>query len=212
MTDSDISSTRLSIERARNEAKDYGKASAVLAVVALVPITIVQAFALLGLTVTGWLFLFQGSTAISISLAGVARRRFQIAVVVVVPLLMSLYFLEDATAISPQSAVGHMVSPWSLLPIAVIACASWITADQLDRDHPFRGFLVACSILFIICYMGHNGIHSEHDDYTDSSYTSIDKEAAAQAAESGRYLGQYLVYVVVSYAAMLTSYQGRTRT
>lgn len=51
--------------------------------------------------------------------------------------------------------------------------------------------------------MGYHGIDSEYDDYTESSSIYIDDDAGKRAAETGRYLGQFLVYVMVSYAAML---------
>jgi hypothetical protein len=144
------------------------------------------------------------------SLVGVARRRFQIAVAVVVPLLLSLYFIKDATSITLQGVIGHILSPWFLIPPGIITYVSWVAADQLSQDHPFRAFLITCAVLFVICFMGHNGIYSEYDGYTESSSMYIDKEAAKRAAEKGRYLGQFLVYVVVSYAAMLTKLLRRT--
>ena len=202
MADSDTPSVGLSIEKAKSEAKFFGIASAVLlAVVFIVPVKIIQAFVLLGLAATGWQFLFHGSTAISMSFVGVARRRFQIAVAVVVPLLLSLYFIKDATSITLQGVMGHMFSLWFLIPIGIIAYVSWFAADLLDYDYPFRGFLIACAVVFVICFMGHNGISIEHD---------IDKEAAKRAAETGRYLGQFLVYVTVSYVAMLAKLLRRT--
>jgi hypothetical protein len=137
------------------------------------------------------------------SLMGVARRRFQIAVTVVVPLFLSLYFIKDATAVTLQGVMGHMFSPWFLNPVGIIACVSWVAADQLDLEHPFRGFLIACPVIFVICFMGHNSIYSEYDDYAESTSLYINKEAAKRAAQTGRYFGQFLVYVLVSYVAML---------
>jgi hypothetical protein len=211
MAESGIHSAGLSIEKAKSEAKFFGIASAVLlGILFFVPVKIIQAFALLGLAATSWQFLFHGATSLSMSLVGVARRRFQITVAVVVPLLLSLYFIKDVTSISLQGVMGYMFSPWFLIPLGIIAYVSWVAADQLNPDHPFRGFLIACAVIFVICFMGHNGIYSEYDDYTESSSMFIDKEAAKRAAETGRYHGQFLVYVVVSYAAMLTKLLRRT--
>jgi hypothetical protein len=204
MADLGTGSTELSIEKVKTEAKLFGIASAVLlGIVFFVPVKIIQAFALLGLAGTGWQFLFHGSTAVSMSLMGVARRRFQIAVAVGVPLFLSLYFIKGATSIKLQGVVGHMFSPWFLIPLGLIAYVSWVAADQLNAEHPFRGFLIACTVIFVICFMGHNGIYSEYDDYTESSSMYINKEAAKRAAQTGRYFGQFLVYVLVSYVAML---------
>jgi hypothetical protein len=192
MADLDIRRTGLSIEKVKSDAKFFGILSAVLlGIVLFVPVRLMHAFALLGLVATGWQFLFYGSTAISMSLVGVARSRFQIAVAVVVPLLLSLYFIKDSTSVTLQGVVGHMFSPWFLIPLGIIAYVSWAAADQLDVEHPFRGFLSACAVLFVICFMGHNGIYSEYDDYTESSSTYIDEEVAKRAAETGRYFGQF---------------------
>ena len=142
---------------------------------------------------------------------GIARRRFQIAIAIVVPLFLSLYFIKDTTSITLQSVLGHMFSYWFLIPLGIISFVSWAAGNQLNQDHPFRGFLIACAIIFVICFMGHNGFYSEYNDYIESSATYIDKDAAKRASETGRYLGQFLVYVVVSYSAMLTKLLMRTK-
>jgi len=204
MNDSAKNSEELPFEKAKSEAKFFGIASVILLVVVLIiPVKIIHLLALLGLVATVSQFVFQGSTAISISLEGVARRRFQIAVAVVVPLLLSLYFIKDTSAISLQGVFGHMFSPWFLAPLGIITYLSYVAADQLDRELPFRGFLIACAALFVICFMGHNGIYSEYDDYSDSNHYYLDKDAAKSALETGRYFGQFLVYTAFSYVAML---------
>jgi hypothetical protein len=116
MADLDIRRTGLSIEKVKSDAKFFGILSAVLlGIVLFVPVRLMHAFALLGLVATGWQFLFYGSTAISMSLVGVAQSRFQIAVAVVVPLWLSLYFIKDSTSVTLQGVVGHMFSPWFLI-------------------------------------------------------------------------------------------------
>jgi hypothetical protein len=193
----------LSFAAARSEAQFFGIASAILLVLILVvPIKIVKAFALLGIAVTGWQLLFHGSTALSITLNGEARRRFQVGVCLIVPAILSLYFIKNATSVSLEGLLGHMLSAWYIVPLVIIGYVSWAATDYLDQEHPFRGFLVSVAVLFVICFMGHNGIYSEYDDWTQGRSTFIDKEAARRAAETGRYFGQFLVYVAVSYLAM----------
>jgi hypothetical protein len=102
-----------------------------------------------------------------------------------------------------------MLNAWFLLPVAVIGYASWFGADQLDNDHPFRGFLIAAAVLFIICLLGYYGIHSEYDEQSESSFRYIDKVAAALAAQSGRYFAQYLIYVAIAYGVMLAKLKKR---
>jgi hypothetical protein len=204
MSESDANSRGLSLARAKSEARFFGIASAILLVlILLVPVKIVKAFALLGIAVTGWQLLFHGSTAISMTLEGEARRRFQVGVSLAVPGLLSLYFIKGATLVTFDGIFGHMLSAWYLIPLGIIGYVSWVAANQLDDQHPFRGFLIAVAVLFVICFMGYNGIYSAYDDYTESSSTYIDREAAKRAAETGRYFGQFLVYVAVSYLAML---------
>jgi hypothetical protein len=108
MAELDIHSAGLSIEKAKSEAKLFGIASAVLlGIVFFVPVKIIQVFALLGLAATGWQFLFHGATSLSMSLVGIARRRFQITVAVVVPLLLSLYFIKVCIT-TARAVVGEV--------------------------------------------------------------------------------------------------------
>lgn len=211
MSISQSRSRGLSLERAKSGARHYGIVSAILLVVALVvPNVGIQAFAIVGLAVTGWQFLFHGSTFVSMKLDGRRRQQFQILVVSVFPLVLSLYFIRDVSTLSFYGLFGYMFSWWFLIPITIIGYGSWVGADQLDEVHPFRGFLITSMLLFIICLMGHLGILSEADDYTEESYFFQDLEAAKETAQTGRYFGQYFIYVLVSYTAMLVKRYRRT--
>jgi hypothetical protein len=112
---------------------------------------------------------FYGSTAVSLALSGRQRKHFQIAVSVAAPAILSLYFIRSTVPLSIQGLVGHMLSPWYIVPVAAIAYISWRLADMLDAEHSFRGFLIAAGVLFAICFMGHNGFYSDYDDYAESS-------------------------------------------
>jgi hypothetical protein len=203
MVKSATDSRGLSLKRAKSEARSSGIVSAILLVVIFViPVKIVQVSASLGIAVTGCYFVFYGSTVISMTLEGESRRWFQILVSVAVPILLSLYFIKDAPSLTLRGIFGHMLSAWYLIPVGLIGYVSWAAADQLNREHPFRGFLIACAVIFVICFMGHRGIYSEYDDY-ENSFMHFDEEAAKRAAETGRYFGRFLVYVVTSYVAML---------
>jgi phosphoglycerol transferase MdoB-like AlkP superfamily enzyme len=194
----------LSIEKEKSQTRFFGIASAILlGIIIFIPFKIAKALSLIGFAVTGWRFIFHGSTAVSLALEGVARHKFQIFISVALPTLLSLYFIKDTAVVTVEGLLGHMRSIWFFLPIGIITYVSWTAADQLHREHPFRGFLIACAVIFVLCYMGHHGIYSEHDDYTDTSSTYIDKEAAQRARSTGRYFGQFWVYITVSYGAML---------
>jgi hypothetical protein len=210
MVESATDSRRLQLEKAKSEARFFGIVSAILlGVIFVIPAKIVKAFALLGIAVTAWQFLFHGSTVISMTLEGQSRRRFQVFVSAVVPIMLSLYFIKDAPSLTLQMVFGHMFSAWYLIPVGLIGYVSWAAASQLNKEHPFRGFLIACAVIFVICFLGHNGIHIEYDDYTESSSMNIDKESAKRAVETGRYFGQFLVYVTTSYVAMLMKMRRR---
>ena len=135
------------------------------------------------------------------TLEGNYRRWFQILVSIMVPTLLSLYFIKDVESVTIHGSFGHMISLWFLIPLFMI-CTVSMTA-VVDREYPIRAFLIACTVIFIICYMGYNGWGSEYDPYSDNDVLIIDEEAAKQVAETGRYFGQFLVYVMISYVTML---------
>jgi len=210
MSESPENSKGLSLARAKSEARFFGITSVILLVLfLLVPVSIVKAFALLGIAVTGWQLLFHGATAVSMILEGKARQRFQVGISLAVPGILSVYFVKDATSVTWGGVLGQMISAWYLIPIGMIGYLSWVAANQLDEQHPFRGFLISVGVLFVICFMGYKGIYSQYDDFTEGSSTHIDKEAARRAAETGRYFGQFLVYVAVSYLAMFLNLRKR---
>ena len=200
----------LSIDKAKSETRFFAIASAVLlAIVIAIPSRSWAALLSLPLVATVWLLLFHGTTWVSLRLQGRQRKAFQIAVALVVPIALSLYFISRAPELVASQMLEPMLTSWFLLPVAIIAYGSWFAADQLDREHPFRGFLVAAAVLFILCLFGYFGIHSEYDEQSESSLRYIDKEAAALAAQSGRYFAQYLVYVAISYGVMLVKLKKR---
>lgn len=141
------------------------------------------------LIVGAWLFVFHGCTAISASLEGPARRWFQVAVSAVVPVLLglaNLFFVKDVSSISLQDAARQLVGVDALAGLMVIALISWFAADELDRKHPFRGFLVASAGLLCVCVV-----------------LLVQQGALAQALETGRFVVYFLALVAASYAAML---------
>lgn len=200
----------LSIDKAKSESRFFSIASLVLLAIAIaVPSQFLAVLISFPLAITIWLLLFHGTTWISLRLQGHQRKAFQIAVALVVPLALSLYFLHRTPRIEAAGMLEPMLNAWFLFPIVIIGYLSWFAADQLDREHPFRGFLVAAAVLFVICLFGYYGIHSEYDERSESSFRYIDEEAAALAAQSGRYFAQYLVYVAIAYGAMLAKVKKR---
>lgn len=200
VTHPDSAQPKPPFKNAKREARLFGIVSAVLLLIVLF---ISDDFAKVGLVVTGWLFMFHGTTVVSLALERESRRWFQIFVSSAVPILASLYFIKDTPSVTFGGVAGHMISPSYLFVIALIGYFSWAGADVLNKDHPFRGFLIVSTFFFVICFMGHHGYYGEYDDYSDETGWLLDKEAAKRAAETGRYFGQFWLYVTVSYGAML---------
>lgn len=170
--------TKLSFDEEKKEVRSYGILAAICALITafwfipFIPIKIIAAIAMLGLVGNGWLFLFHGSTVISMLLQGRPRLLFQIFISIVTPILFSIYFLKDAQSITLEGMYVYMFHAWILFPIGIFAYVSFIVNSYLDRYHPFRGFIIASTIFFVLCLIGHHGIRIGSDDdaygYNDS--------------------------------------------
>jgi|SRR6185437_9423605 len=174
-----------------------------IAVLLAVQLTVLKAFALIGVAVSGWLLVYHGATSASYRLTGAARFWFSVVASVAFPALLSFYFLRGAHAFSWANAIRPVLSPWFLLPVVVIGAASMGAAEQMDRDHPVRAYLIAALVLWCLCFTGYNGIRlggNDYDDYYDDTYQDPAQIAADQ--EGGRYFGQFIAYVAISYGAM----------
>ena len=205
-----LTTEAISLEKAKSEARFFAIASAILlALVLLIPSRVLAVFLIIPLAYTGWLVLLHGTTAVSMTLQGSQRTAFQVATALVVPLVLSLFFLQRTENLTVYGLFGHMLSPWYLLPFGFIGYVSWHAGTQLDREQPFRGFLIAGAVLFVICVLGYYGIYSEFDEQTETSLSYIDKEAATLAAQTGRYFGQFLAYVLVAYAGLFAKLRTR---
>lgn len=171
---------------------------------------LLTAFAVIAVAVTGWLLVFYGASLASYRLTGRARRNFNIAVSLIVPLLMSLYFVKDVTHPSPGGLFGILLYPWLWVMAAVLAALAWAAADQLlDVEHPCRAFLGASVIVWVILCGGYNGIH--YGDNDDWLYSGTDDNYVAVVHDTGRVFGQYLVYIAATYAAMYVNLRKHRR-
>lgn len=198
----------LSLDKAKTEAQFFGLTSAfILLVFLFVPILVVRLYISLFLFITSWLFLFHGATVVSIKLRGKKRRIFQIALSLAFPAFLSLYFIHDISVVAFPQILGAIPNIWLLIPIAFIGYMSWAAADQLDQEHPFRGFVITSTILFFICYFGHHGIYFEDDRTAGSGFVISYRETAKVSARAGGYFVLYIVYVAVAYGAMLVRFR-----
>lgn len=200
------------LERLTAGARFFGIASAALLLLALVvPNRLIQSLSLLGLVATGAQFVFHGSTAISMILRGSARRLFQIGISLIVPSFLSLYFLNGAAPLTIEKLFENMFGIWQFISLGIIWYVSWAFADQINIEHPFRGCLIAAAILFVVCFMGYNGIYTDYSGPDDITSVYQSKEAAEEAAKSGRYWGQFLSYVGVAYLGILVKLMKKLR-
>lgn len=152
---------------------------------------------------------WHGTTLVSVVLRGNRRWLFQVSVAVVTPLVLSAYFFLDVSQLSVGGLFKGWVSWWTLVSVGIIAYVSWELVGLLDKEHPFRGFLLATIVFFVPCFMWHHGMYSEQDLYDDTRTVFMSKENAAFAAETGFYGARFLLYVAVSYMAMFASLRWR---
>ena len=182
-----------------------------LFIVFLIPVNLLKALAFLGLIPAVWVCIYGGSTAIACALTGELRRWFQVGISILVPAVMSLYFFKDMAVVTYEGAIGQNFNVSTFVVLGIIGYVSWSLANLLDKGLPFRGFLIACTVLFVPSFMGHNGI-GFMDDYDGSSTIIMDKESATYAKETGRHFGQFLGYVAVAYAGMLLKLRKRAKS
>ena len=177
-----------------------------LGVIALVPVAILKFIALIAAVISGWLLVFRGATVVSHRLTGRHRQWFTVVAALAFPALISLYFLQDVRVFTFSGVFGHMVSPWFLFPVVVIAYFSWIAAEHIDEEHSIRGFLIAAAVLWLLCASGYSGVRLSDDDYDDDSADYVE-----QGRLTGRYFGQFLVYVGIAYGTMLVRLEKNRR-
>ncbi len=207
-----VESEGSSLERLTAGVQFFGIASAILLFLTLVvPNRLIQSLSLLGLVATGSQFVFHGSTAVSMILRGSARRLFQIGISLTVPYLLSLYFLNDAAPLTVEQLFENVFGIWQCISLGVIWYVSWAFADQINIEHPFRGCLIAAAILFVVCFMGYNGIYTDYSGPDDITSVYQSKEAAEEATKTGRYWGQFLSYVGAAYLGILVKLMKKLR-
>jgi hypothetical protein len=123
---------------------------------------IVGGIALFFVTVAGGQFLFHVATLTSKALHGRRRTGFQVAVALATPVAFILILASRADAV-PVATLWRMVTPWLLIPLGIIAWVCWFAGGQLDREHPFRGFLIAATVFGVLCFFWSAGIVTEPD-------------------------------------------------
>src|SRR4030066_958140 len=100
--------TELAFSEQKSEARFFEITSVILlALFVAVPSNFFKALILLGLAATTWKLIFHGSTLISSSIHGKTRTYFQVAVSIIFPVALSLYFLASSSPASVGSMFSH---------------------------------------------------------------------------------------------------------
>lgn len=169
-----------------------------------------SALAFISVVIGGWLVMFDGLTLISNRLSGPSKQHFNIIVAIAVPLVASLYFLKETSTFTFLGVFGAVLTPYVLIPVVFISAISWAAADQMDRENPIRGFLIAATILWVLSASVYYGVNftNDDDDY-GSSYSESDN--TLDPKQTGRAFGQYVTYVAISYGAMIAKLRQNER-
>lgn len=166
------------------------------------PAVIVGALALIFVVIGGIQFIFHAATLVSLALEGRRRTQFQIAVSLAVPIAFTLILANRADAM-PIATLWGMLTPWLLVPLGIIAWVCWLAGGLLNRDHPFRGFFIAATVLGVLCYFWSVGMVSEDDYDGEGSSLYLNPEKARRAKETGEYVWLFVLYVTTAYLVLL---------
>lgn len=164
---------------------------------------IVRAAALIGAVIAGWWVIYYGSEVAVTRLSGASRLIFKVAIAVLFPLVLSMYFLKNTPHPTFTGIFGGKLNIYFLIALAVIGWISWAIAEHRTKTHDqnLRLFLIAAVVLFVISFMGYNGVDIGTDDELSGGYG--DSEYIADSKATGRFFGQFMLYVCVSYAGLL---------
>ena len=162
---------------------------------------IVGGLALFVALVAGAQSAFQTATLASHTLHGERRRHFQVWMSVGAPILFGMFLVSRVEAV-PVDTLLDILTPWLLVPLAIIGTVSWYAGGALDREHPFRGFVVAATVLAVLCWFWTAGMTSGESDEEGGPGLYLDPERAERARATGEYVWRYLIYVAAAYAIL----------
>ncbi len=205
----------IDLEKTKKSAVSEGKFTAVLIVLLVIFAVIlpflfekekwllfISAFFGLGIIWCGSQLLFHATTLFVSKFEGNQRNLVQIFIALISPTVLSLYFLSQANRIGADTILGYWSSYWTLFPVGLACFVAWAATPQLDKQFPFRGYLIATAICFVIAFLGHHGFVSYDSLYDESSVWGLDKSLARSRQNSGMYLGRFVVEVAAIYVVL----------
>ncbi len=172
------------------------------------PRAIIGGFAILGLVVNGVLFLYNLATLVSVKLEGHNRTCFQVAVSFIVPTAFTFILASRVDAI-PLETLSQMLTPWLLLPLVVFGSTGWFVGTHVDWNHPFRHFVIAATILFLLCWMWTMGMTPVPDPDGEGRGFFLDPERARRARETGQFVYRYILDGLALYAGLFLGFLKR---
>jgi len=173
---------------------------AVCAVLAVFGNAVVRVIAVLGAAYAIWSLITVVPGRISRALEGRSRLAFTLAAAVLFPLILSVYFLQGASAFDPWASIRYLAGWYALIPIAIIGYISMAAGHTMtDKDHPVTGLLILAYLLFVIISLGYHGIDLGKDEDGYSTSDPIDPVALKAQRQAGYHFVVYWCYICISY-------------
>jgi len=196
----------VNLEAAKDNAIDFGKINLALLTVFFLfkNNALIYFLGLLALPLTVWILFFFSTTVFASILQPKIGKFFQVIIVLIFPLVLSIYFINDPHG-SPLTNFLLIFEKYSFLDLIklnftkgdvlgilvvlfFIGYGSWGAGGYLDPKLPFRGYIIAATILFVLCLIG-SGRHSYKDMGGHALFV----------ATSGKLFARYFLFIITSY-------------
>jgi len=167
-----------------------------------------KALSLIAALFTGFGVVWNATKLAARSLSGAGQ--FGLAIAVLGPALvaMVLYLLRTVPEPSLAQIFESFDNELDVLPIAFICLAAWLLGNDLNRLHPFGGFLVAFAVISVVCYFKNTGGYADAEVAEDFGWWNAD---AWYAQATGESFGQFILYISAAYIALFARMIWRRR-
>lgn len=154
-------------------------------------------FAELGAVIFGWRAYLHFTTVLSFGLQGKSRTSWQIGAVALPALAAALLFVRADASFDPAATFLSVMNGSHWMMAALLGGICLAASKQLDDDQPFRGYLIAATFCFVVCWAGYKGYSPPSDD--DSFGSDAEDESPVV---NGKFLAQYLLYLGASFLGL----------